>query len=87
MNIFGLDSGKHAFALVKIRLGLAVVGEDSAELEPALDRDREFVHGAFENFHLDGAREEILSACIFSGESDFFGSKGEEDLGMGGRFW
>ena len=28
VNIFGLDSGKHAFALVKIRFGLAIVGED-----------------------------------------------------------
>jgi hypothetical protein len=87
VNIFGLDPGEDALALVEIGFGLAVVGENGAESESALDGDREFVHGPFEDFHLDGAWEGVSSACIFTGEPDFFRTEGEEDLGMGGRFW
>ena len=32
VNIFGLDPGEDAFALVEVGLGLAVVGKDGAEL-------------------------------------------------------
>jgi len=85
VNIFGLNSGEDAFALVEVGLGLAVVGKDGAELEAALDGNGQIVHGAFEDFHLDGAGEGIASSGILAGESDFFRPEGEEDLGMGWR--